>query len=170
MITFDDGYQDFADTAWPILKSHGFSASVFVVAGKAGATADWDAELGAPAPLMDWPTIRAVAAEGAVIGSHSVSHHRLSRLSVEEIYAETLASRTRIAAEIGQAPTTFCYPYGAHDRLIEQVVHESGYELAFSGAPGASTLSDNPLRIPRIEICGADDLTTFSRKVGRPIS
>src|SRR5205814_5958239 len=31
LITFDDGYRDFIDFAWPILQRHGFSAMVFVV-------------------------------------------------------------------------------------------------------------------------------------------
>src|SRR5215211_5099854 len=36
-LTFDDGYEDFLSTALPTLETLGFSATVFVVAGKAGA-------------------------------------------------------------------------------------------------------------------------------------
>src|SRR3954471_5183417 len=43
IVTFDDGYADFATNAWPTLKRLGVSATVFLVAAKIGKTNDWDA-------------------------------------------------------------------------------------------------------------------------------
>ena len=40
-ITFDDAYQSVADHAWPILKSHGFGATVYFVADVMGGRPDW---------------------------------------------------------------------------------------------------------------------------------
>lgn len=40
-ITFDDAYQSVADHAWPILKSHGFGATVYFVEDVMGGRADW---------------------------------------------------------------------------------------------------------------------------------
>jgi peptidoglycan/xylan/chitin deacetylase (PgdA/CDA1 family) len=170
MITSDDAYRDFADNAWPILQAQSLSATLFVIAGKVGGVADWDADAGPPAPLLDWAGLRALAGQGVSIGSHSVTHRRLSRLSTREVYEEALRSRAIIAAELGRTPTAFCYPYGAHDRVVAQAVVESGYAMGFTCIPGASTLADNPMRLPRIEINGGDDLVSFSRKVGRPLS
>ena len=36
LLTFDDGYDDFFEFAWPILRKYRFSATVFVVAGRIG--------------------------------------------------------------------------------------------------------------------------------------
>jgi peptidoglycan/xylan/chitin deacetylase (PgdA/CDA1 family) len=170
MITFDDAYLDFAEHAWPILNAHDLSAVVFAIPGKVGETADWDAVDGEAAPLLGWHGLRALGAEGASIGGHGHTHRPLSRLDVEALYEEGLRSRAELQKALGRAPTAFCYPYGASDRVVEQVMAECGYELGFSCSPDVADLSDNPMYLPRIEITGSDDLETFSRKIGRPIS
>jgi peptidoglycan/xylan/chitin deacetylase (PgdA/CDA1 family) len=165
MFTFDDGYADFAEHAWPILQEHGFTAQVFVVAGKVGGRADWDAAMGEAAPLMDWATLRRLAQEGVEIGSHSLTHAKLTRLSVAQAHREAKASFDLIAAEIGQAPRTFAYPFGLRDPFVQQVVADCGYRLGFSCIGGAATLSSPALKLPRIEAYG-DDLEVFARKLG----
>jgi SAM-dependent methyltransferase len=52
MITFDDGYKDILTAALPILRGHGFPATVFVVTDAVGGHADWDGAWGPPAPLL----------------------------------------------------------------------------------------------------------------------
>lgn len=45
LITFDDGYRDFAQAAWPILKRHGIAATLFVPTaypGRSGPSFWWD--------------------------------------------------------------------------------------------------------------------------------
>jgi len=166
MFTFDDGYLDFAEQAWPVLREHGFSAQVFVVAGKVGGAADWDAASGEPAPLMDWATLRALAAEGVEIGSHTQTHARLTRLSLAEVQREAQASFDAIAAELGRPPATFAYPFGLRDPFVQQVVAECGYRLGFSCVGGPATLSSPALKLPRVEVIGGEDLEVFIRKVG----
>ena len=61
IMTFDDGYRDFAETAFPILRAAGMGAEVFIITEKVGTVADWDGGFGPPAPLMDWSDIRALA-------------------------------------------------------------------------------------------------------------
>ena len=62
MLTFDDGYCDFAENAWPIIREHGLGAVVFPVTSKVGGVSDWDAHLdGGAAELMDWATLRRMA-------------------------------------------------------------------------------------------------------------
>ena len=166
MFTFDDGYVDFAETAWPVLREYGFTAQVFAVAGKVGGTADWDLGSGEAAPLMDWPTLRALAREGVEIGSHALSHRRLTRLPLAEAQREARVSADLIAAEIGQPPLAFAYPFGLRDPFVQQAVAECGYRLGFSCIGGPATLSSPPLKLPRIEAAGGDDLDVFARKLG----
>jgi len=70
MITFDDGYVDLGETAWPILRAHDFSAEVFVPTDMVGAEAAWDRLYGAPGQLMSWTDIVALRREGARFGSY----------------------------------------------------------------------------------------------------
>lgn len=166
LITFDDAYVDFAEHAWPILKELDLGATLFAIPGKMGGVADWDADKGEPAPLMDWASLRNLAAEGCIIGSHSFSHRPMATISLKDVRAEALRSREALAEALGQAPMSFCYPYGSHDRAVEQAVYEAGYALGFTCMHGASDLADDPMRLPRIEVTGLDDAASLARKLG----
>jgi peptidoglycan/xylan/chitin deacetylase (PgdA/CDA1 family) len=80
MITFDDGYEDFAEHAWPLLQANDFSAELFVATGFVGKRAEWDAPFGGPASLLDAARIAALAADGVSFGSHLASHPRSEEL------------------------------------------------------------------------------------------
>jgi peptidoglycan/xylan/chitin deacetylase (PgdA/CDA1 family)/2-polyprenyl-3-methyl-5-hydroxy-6-metoxy-1,4-benzoquinol methylase len=166
MITFDDGYQDFAEHAWPALRKHDFAATVFVVPAKVGGAADWDERYGEPTRLMDWDRIAELAEAGVFIESHGCTHRALSRLPVREVYREMLAAQVQIAAATGRTPITVAYPYGAADRVVERIAEECGLKLGFGVMSEVADLSDDPFRLPRIEVSGFDDLASFGRKLG----
>jgi peptidoglycan/xylan/chitin deacetylase (PgdA/CDA1 family) len=166
VLTFDDGYDDFYEVAWPVLRAHRFTATVFAVAGRLGQTADWDAEYGPPASLMSAERLKALAREGVSIGSHAFTHTRLTHLETGELYRETLASAAILEQVLGRRPTAFCYPYGALDPVVEQAVEVCGYRLAFSVTPGAATLDSPRLRLPRLEVAGGLDLRAFAGMLG----
>lgn len=165
LITFDDGYSDFYDHAWPVLRTFAFPSVMFVVAGKVGGRSDWDQTLGRSEPLMDWQQLSEISAGGVAIGSHSLMHRRFSRLDIRESHDDMRMSAEIIGRALGQRPITFCYPYGVYDRLVERVLPTCGYEFAFTCDPAAATLQDNPLRLPRIEIMGSDDVQSFAAKL-----
>jgi peptidoglycan/xylan/chitin deacetylase (PgdA/CDA1 family)/2-polyprenyl-3-methyl-5-hydroxy-6-metoxy-1,4-benzoquinol methylase len=166
MITFDDGYEDLAEHAWPVLQKHDFAATVFVVPAKVGGVADWDERFGAPSQLMDWDRIAELADAGLYVESHGLTHRPLSRLPVREVYREMLASQARIEAATGRSPVSVCYPYGAADRVVECIAEECGLKLGFGVMSAIADLSDDPFRLPRIEVSGFDDLASFGRKLG----
>ena len=165
LITFDDGYRDFYDHAWPVLRKLAFPSVMFVVAGKVGDRSDWDQAFGRPEPLMDWTELAEISAGGVTIGSHSLMHRRFSRLDVRDAYDDMRVSAEIIDRALGQRPSAFCYPYGVYDRLVERLLPICAYEFAFTCDPPAATPQDNPLRLPRIEIMGYDDIRSFSAKM-----
>lgn len=65
LLTFDDGFQDFADNAWPALLGDDFSAVMFLATDLVGRTAIWNGKLGSPTKAMDVATIARLAAGGA---------------------------------------------------------------------------------------------------------
>jgi peptidoglycan/xylan/chitin deacetylase (PgdA/CDA1 family)/glycosyltransferase involved in cell wall biosynthesis/2-polyprenyl-3-methyl-5-hydroxy-6-metoxy-1,4-benzoquinol methylase len=166
MITFDDGYRDFAEHAWPVLQKHDFAATVFVVPAKVGGLADWDERYGVPSGLMNWDQLAELAEAGLYVESHGLTHRPLSRLPVREVYREMLASQAEIEAATGRAPICICYPYGAADRVVERIAEECGLKLGFGAMSEIADLSDDPFRLPRIEVSGFDDLASFARRLG----
>ncbi|MGY1591294.1 polysaccharide deacetylase family protein [Geodermatophilus sp. SYSU D00708] len=127
-LTFDDGYADFLTTAVPVLRRHGMTATVYVVAGHMGATNSWDT--GPQFPIMTADQVRAVAAAGHEVGSHTVSHARLAGADPDVLAAEVTDSR-RLLEDVLQAEVPgFCYPYGAYDAAAADAVRAAGYDNA----------------------------------------
>lgn len=161
MITFDDGYQDFAGAAWPLLRRHDFRAEVFVVTALVGGRAEWDRALGEPAPLMAAQTIAALAGQGARFGSHLASHRGADGLSTRELAEELLRSQQAIAQWTGLLPCAMAAPFGITDQRLQGLAAECGYRIAFSTESAAASLADDPMRLPRIEVRGDMALEEF---------
>ncbi|MEU6320384.1 polysaccharide deacetylase family protein [Streptomyces sp. NPDC047009] len=151
-LTFDDGYADFLDSAMPLLRRYGFTATVFVLPGRLGGQNDWD-PLGPRKPLLTQDGIRAVADEGMEIGSHGLFHTNLVTADDEQLRRETADSRKLIETITGAAPDGFCYPYGHVDARAVEAVRAAGYGYACAIAPGRLA---GPHALPRTYI-GAQD-------------
>ena len=89
-LTFDDGYADFAEHALPVLRRYGFTATVFVIAGRLGGDNAWD-PAGPRKPLLGADQVRRLAEAGVEIGSHGLQHVSLT------------AAHGALAAETGAA-------------------------------------------------------------------
>src|SRR3989338_1085172 len=78
-VTFDDGYEDFYKNALPILKNYGMPATLFVMAGEEPDRK----ELGSNFQLLGWNRLKEIQASGLIdIGSHAMTHKKLTRLTV----------------------------------------------------------------------------------------
>jgi glycosyltransferase involved in cell wall biosynthesis/peptidoglycan/xylan/chitin deacetylase (PgdA/CDA1 family) len=161
MLTFDDGYRDFHDEAWPILQGHDFAAEVFITTDHVGNAAQWDADHGAPAALMGWGEIRDLAAEGIRFGSHMASHSHMNTLSSRAIVREAALSRALIERVTGAPCLAIAAPFGeASDRFV-RIARQCGYRLGVTVEPGFAHLDGDALRLPRIEVLGDWSLEQF---------
>jgi peptidoglycan/xylan/chitin deacetylase (PgdA/CDA1 family) len=147
-ITFDDGYASVLEHALPVLQRHGFGATAFVIAGRIGGRNDWDE--GTPWPLLTADRIRALAAAGLEIGSHSVTHVSLVGLAPGQLAAEVARSRSELAALVGREIAGFAYPYGSMDAMARQAVQDAGYSYACAVDTPPDALS--LMGLPRIYI------------------
>ena len=162
-LTFDDGYADFGSEVLPALRRHGFTATVFVIAGALGGHNTWD-EPGPRKSLMTAADVRGAAEAGIEIGSHSLDHVHLPELSDVELAGQLRDSRRLLGAVIGREVTGFCYPYGAAgEREIRQVA-AAGYDYAC--AVEASALSGRHA-IPRTFVGDRDNAVRLLAKVAR---
>jgi peptidoglycan/xylan/chitin deacetylase (PgdA/CDA1 family) len=166
LITFDDGYADFADAAWPILEAHDFRAEVFLVTDLVGSSSSWDQALGPPAPLMDWPTIAGLADEGVTFGSHLATHTQATCLSSEELLDEAVRSRQTIASRLGTAVEAMALPYGAVDPTAEEILQCAGFGLGYSCDWGLADVSDPRFLVPRLEVSGHTSVEDLAHALG----
>jgi peptidoglycan/xylan/chitin deacetylase (PgdA/CDA1 family) len=165
LITFDDGYCDFATTAWPILEANNFTAEVFVCTDAIGGTSDWDAAYGPPAPLMDWPEIAALSRAGVRFGSHLTRHVAAETLSTRDLAQELARSRAMLSERLGTDVTSVAAPYGRLDERFTWLAAAFGYTAGFSTKPGRAPLGHWPLWLPRIEVRGDWSLAQFAAEL-----
>ncbi len=116
IVTFDDGYRDNLTIAAPILEAAGVSACFFITTGYVGGARRfaWDERAGRDLPLLSWAEVRELRRRGFEIGSHSVSHRRMSELDDEELEIELAESQRALEGELGEDVRLFAYPFGRH--------------------------------------------------------
>jgi peptidoglycan/xylan/chitin deacetylase (PgdA/CDA1 family) len=161
VLTFDDGYRDFLDHAWPALQRYGYSATVYlpteVIANpKSGEHLAHDGFA-----RLSWEEIRQLQSDGVEFGSHSVTHPGLTSLSPVEIAREALRSRIIIEEQLNRPITSFAYPFGETDRVVEAVVGSCGYTFGLTCEERRSEFGDRLMALPRLEIRGNLDLQDF---------
>ncbi len=150
-LTFDDGYADFTEYALPVLRRYGFTATVFVIAGRLGGDNVWDAA-GPRKPLLDADQVAALAGAGVEIGSHGLTH--VSLPAAHGALADETGGSRRILRDItGQAAGGFCYPYGHLDAEVVAAVRDAGYDYGCAIWPSEHT---GRHALPRTYIGDAD--------------
>lgn len=161
VITFDDGFQDFAEAAWPILRDHGMSAINYLPTGHMGAADIWEGTA-APRALMGWDQVRRLAEEGALFGSHTDSHAHLPSLSADTLSHELSVARDRIEAELSQPCPHFAPPYGATNKTVQAAIARC-YQTSVTTqlAPAGST--SDLIALPRIEMHYFRDKAQWTR-------
>jgi peptidoglycan/xylan/chitin deacetylase (PgdA/CDA1 family) len=167
VITFDDGYRNFATAAYPILSKFGFTAELFV---PSDLIQDHPAEfLGRP--LLTWSDLRELQRNGIEVGSHSASHGRLKLLGDAELEKEVAQSKNAIEDKTGRPVTSFSYPYAFPEtdlvfaKTLRGLLSKHGYETGVTTVLGTAGRSSDSLLLPRLPVNSSDDLTLFRAKL-----
>lgn len=164
-ITFDDGYQNVLDHAVPILEECGFHATNYFVVRQLGGSNVWDHPEGVPAaPLMDAAGLRAWAQAGHEVGSHTLNHPVLPRLSTQLAINEIRDSRDALEQLAGEPVTAFCYPYGKFTPELAERVQAAGYLSATTTARGLVRPVDDYFALPRVAVMRSTLMIRFLQK------
>ena len=169
LITFDDGYEGAYKYVYPLLKGCGFTATVFLTTGYVGNYNRWDASPGPRFMHLNWSQIRKMSDDGICFGSHGVNHVFLTRRSTETIRYELKTSKKMLEDRTGKPVQFFSYPYGDYNNKIIELVHEAGYDAAFSLQPEILRVSETAncrYMLPRIAIYCIDSMSAFKSKIG----
>ncbi len=155
-VTFDDGYWDNFQYAFPILKEKKIPAIIFLIADRVGRT-----DLG----MLTLDQIKVMQGQGISFGSHTCTHPVLADIPPAQVEEELRRSREVLEQALGCRVKCFAYPKGKKDQysgLVKDLVKASGYKCAVTMENGAV---EDPLDMFEVHRLGIRDVPLFVFKV-----
>lgn len=144
LITFDDGYMNNHDLAYPILSEFGMKGCVFLVYETLEGHNAWHDPASEPwLKMLTWAQIREMQDSGVIeFGSHTMRHRNLAQLPLDEVRWELNESKKRLEDKLGREMVAFAYPYGAgaYKPEVRAAARQAGYRFDFSIKQGISKL------------------------------
>ena len=143
VITFDDGYRDAYENAFPLLRAHGMTATFFVIT-------DFIDE---QRPLyLSWDMAREMLAAGMSIESHSRNHFTLKGQNDDYLVWQALGSLETLQYELGVRPRFISYPAGDYDQRTIDVFKSANYWAGLTTEQGTEQSSEHPFELERIRV------------------
>jgi peptidoglycan/xylan/chitin deacetylase (PgdA/CDA1 family) len=140
VLTFDDGYKDFYEQAFPLIKKYQVKATVYVITNT----------IGSPAYLNELQ-IKALIDSGLVeIGSHTLDHVKLRAKNFLEQKRQIEESKIRLEKMFGLKIYSLAYPYGSFSADSVAITEKAGYTCAVSVLPGKMQSTENLFYLSRL--------------------
>ncbi len=159
ILTFDDGWKNQYEYAFPLLEKHNMKAVFFIFTNPLDHNkSKW----------MSWEDVRELDKAGMEIGGHTRTHPILTKISHDnkKLDDEILEPKHIIERELGHSIVSFAYPFGAKDEAVEIAVARAGYQLARTTISG---VWNDPLH--RLQFHGtlsSDKLESFEALMNKP--
>ena len=143
-LSFDDGFLDNYQYAYPLLKKYHAKATIFLATQIEGIE------------KLSPEQIREMSESGIIeFGAHTQHHVNLLKLSDEQAFAEIQASKQDVEALVGRCPS-FAYPFGRFNEKHQQMAKEIGFKNAVSTRKKIEAYTaENQFNIPRVSTHGA---------------
>ncbi|MBI3443190.1 polysaccharide deacetylase family protein, partial [Candidatus Woesebacteria bacterium] len=141
LLTFDDGYDDFATNAVPILRQFGFKATLFTPTGL----------INNPG-YLSWSQVADIASGGLIEFANHTWSHKAMRADGSIDEKEISTADIQLGERGLDNPKVFAYPYGTVSGVAEAILTKYGYTLAFTTRHGSILCKKQRLTLPRIRI------------------
>jgi peptidoglycan/xylan/chitin deacetylase (PgdA/CDA1 family)/SAM-dependent methyltransferase len=169
-ITFDDGYRDNYDHAFPLLQKYGAIATFFLTVGFLDRADGVRVRLDvAPKELqaLTWEQVREMQSAGMEFGAHTYSHPNLASLGQEQLDREVKQAKVLMEDRIGRRVVGFAYPYGKkrhYNKRVLAAIRGAGYGYAVAVSLRGVRSGDSPWTLPRFFMTN-DTLEQLESKV-----
>ena len=103
-------------------------------------------------PLSLEEAVELTQGELVEVGAHTVTHPKLSTLSVASQRNEILESKARLEELLNRSVTSFSYPYGSKSAETVAIVREARFACACSTHADLVRPSKRRFRLPRVHV------------------
>lgn len=137
VLTFDDGWVDQYTTVLPLLKKYGDSAIFYVYTNP----------ISKDKRFMTWDEVRALHEAGMTIGSHTLSHPYLSKLTPDQLRREVVDSKHVLEERLGIEVKDFASPFGYSNDAVVALLNEAGYATGRTTYKGTTHSENDVLKL-----------------------
>ena len=163
VISFDDGFRDVYENAWPRLRDRGLPFIVYVASSRIDATMDWAGstakETGVPA--LTWTQLGEMVQSGlCTVGNHTHSHVRPELLSENELDRCT----ETVQQQLGVTPEHFAFPWGQPVPQLDPALR-TRFRTAATSQVTRNVPGVDLMRLGRVPVRGSDPVPFFAAKL-----
>lgn len=158
VITFDDGYEDNYQNAYPILKEFGFYATIFVITN----TVDNEK------PFLTSGQLKEMEQNGIDIESHTLAHDELNKLPYDKQVTTLKGAKEYIEKTLNKKAKYIAYPFGKWNEDTIKALKDTGYDMAFTTIGGWSDKDQGIFTLHRVYISSKHDINEFKRRLTNP--
>jgi peptidoglycan/xylan/chitin deacetylase (PgdA/CDA1 family) len=159
ILTFDDGYRDNYQNAFPLLKEFGYSATFFILT---------DVTDRSEQGYLTWEMLREMSNAGMDIEVHGREHFDFSNRNHDWLVFHLLGPMQTIEANLGYTPRFIAYPSGSYDSQAIAVAQELGYWGGITTHYGRLHSGGNPFELQRVRVRGGWILDDFIKAMSIP--
>ncbi|OAA86637.1 Poly-beta-1,6-N-acetyl-D-glucosamine N-deacetylase precursor [Clostridium ljungdahlii] len=155
VITFDDGYKDNYENAFPILKEFGFKATVFMITSSINNEKDF----------LTSSELKQMDSYGMDIESHTVNHDKLDRLTYDKQIQTLKDSKEFLEKLLNKKIKYIAYPYGKWNENAIKALKAEGYSMAFTTVGGWANKDQGIYTLRRVYVSERYGMNEFKRRL-----
>lgn len=163
VLTFDDGFSDVYDVAWPLLRDRRLPFTVYLASAYVDGVMRWEGATakGAPGHGLSWRQLDEMVGSGlCTLANHTHNHVRPEHLTADELDL----CNDAIHAHLGVTPRHFTYPWGIGVPALEAELRRR-FRSVSTGELGRNLPGQDPMRLRRVPVRRTDPDAFFSAKV-----
>ena len=155
VFTFDDGFLEHYEVAYPILKKYNTVGWYMISAGLVGQLQHINC-YGREADYMGQQEIKELLAENSVIGCHTYTHHRMNINDTPQILKhEILEAKIKLENIAHRRIDLFCWCGGeewTYTKQASDMIKESGFKLGMMTNSSPITPNTNKFQLDRTNL------------------
>ena len=163
VLTFDDGFRDVYDHAWPLLRERRLPFTIYLTTAYVGGVMHWEGSTARDrdAPALTWDQLREMVDSGlCTVANHTHTHARPELLDTGELDR----CSELIHQNLGRPPEHFAYTWGVPVHRLERELSQR-FRSCATGRLGRNRPGADWMQLKRVPVRRTDPLAFFRAKL-----